>query len=178
MKKGGIKSTWVYPFIHSIARTDLIHLRPQACIVRIMKDRKHMTHIDLVNEAIRQLMSRFSPQPVMIKRRIENLIEVGCYRWSPTSGSIILHRESIWNDVKITSLTIIWSAALLPLKQLSYWYFHRHERRRYPPSYLYKYHCITFVQGLIFRIPPHDIRYWCIVIGCIICMHGRRARLL
>ncbi|KAJ3573649.1 hypothetical protein NP233_g2313 [Leucocoprinus birnbaumii] len=47
-----------------------------ACIVRIMKDRKHMTHIDLVNEAIRQLTSRFNPEPVLIKRRIENLIEV------------------------------------------------------------------------------------------------------
>ncbi|KXN89109.1 Cullin-3 [Leucoagaricus sp. SymC.cos] len=47
----------------------------QACIVRIMKDRKHMAHVDLVNEAIRQLVSRFNPEPVLIKRRIENLIE-------------------------------------------------------------------------------------------------------
>lgn len=46
-----------------------------ACIVRIMKDRKHMTHIDLVNEAIRQLTGRFNPEPILIKRRIENLIE-------------------------------------------------------------------------------------------------------
>ncbi|KAK2463401.1 hypothetical protein APHAL10511_004487 [Amanita phalloides] len=46
-----------------------------ACIVRIMKDRKHMTHNDLVNEATRQLASRFQPDPLSIKKRIENLIE-------------------------------------------------------------------------------------------------------
>ena len=48
----------------------------QACIVRIMKDRKHMSHNDLVNEVTRQLASRFQPNPLMIKKRIEGLIEV------------------------------------------------------------------------------------------------------
>ncbi|ETW83078.1 hypothetical protein HETIRDRAFT_474227 [Heterobasidion irregulare TC 32-1] len=47
----------------------------EACIVRIMKDRKHMTHIDLVNEATRQLATRFQPNPLNIKKRIEGLIE-------------------------------------------------------------------------------------------------------
>ena len=47
--------------------------------MRIMKDRKHMTHTDLVNEVIRQLSSKFIPEPILIKRRIENLIEVGCH---------------------------------------------------------------------------------------------------
>ncbi|EPQ54083.1 Cullin-domain-containing protein [Gloeophyllum trabeum ATCC 11539] len=47
----------------------------EACIVRIMKDRKHMTHIDLVNEVTRQLASRFQPNPLSIKKRIEGLIE-------------------------------------------------------------------------------------------------------
>ncbi|KAK7033117.1 CULLIN-2 domain-containing protein [Favolaschia claudopus] len=47
----------------------------EACIVRIMKDRKHMTHNDLVNEVTRQLATRFQPNPLNIKRRIENLIE-------------------------------------------------------------------------------------------------------
>ncbi|KAI0077913.1 Cullin-domain-containing protein [Panus rudis PR-1116 ss-1] len=47
----------------------------EACIVRIMKDRKHMTHNDLVNEVTRQLTSRFSPNPLDIKKRIEVLIE-------------------------------------------------------------------------------------------------------
>ncbi|KAI0303827.1 Cullin-domain-containing protein [Multifurca ochricompacta] len=46
-----------------------------ASIVRIMKDRKHMTHNDLVNEATRQLASRFLPNPLNIKKRIEALIE-------------------------------------------------------------------------------------------------------
>ncbi len=48
----------------------------QACIVRIMKDRKHMTHNDLINEVTRQLASRFQPNPLNIKKRIEGLIEV------------------------------------------------------------------------------------------------------
>lgn len=55
----------------------LLTLHPlQACIVRIMKDRKTMAHNDLVNEVIRQLASRFQPNPLNIKKRIEGLIEV------------------------------------------------------------------------------------------------------
>ena len=49
----------------------------QACIVRIMKDRKHMTHNDLINEVTRQLIPRFQPNPMDIKKRVEGLIEVG-----------------------------------------------------------------------------------------------------
>ncbi|KAJ7284963.1 Cullin-domain-containing protein [Mycena rebaudengoi] len=47
----------------------------EACIVRIMKDRKHMTHNDLINEVTRQLATRFMPNPLNIKKRIEGLIE-------------------------------------------------------------------------------------------------------
>ncbi|KAG7089606.1 hypothetical protein E1B28_011272 [Marasmius oreades] len=47
----------------------------EACIVRIMKDRKHMTHNDLVNEVTRLLSTRFKPNPMKIKQRIEGLIE-------------------------------------------------------------------------------------------------------
>ncbi|KAJ6619719.1 Cullin-domain-containing protein [Mycena sp. CBHHK59/15] len=47
----------------------------EACIVRIMKDRKHMTHNDLINEVTRQLAARFQPNPLVIKKRIEGLIE-------------------------------------------------------------------------------------------------------
>ncbi|KAH9928310.1 Cullin-domain-containing protein [Fomitopsis serialis] len=47
----------------------------EACIVRIMKNRKHMTHNDLVNEVTRQLSSRFQPNPLSIKKRVEGLIE-------------------------------------------------------------------------------------------------------
>jgi len=47
----------------------------EACIVRIMKDRKHMTHVDLTHEVTRQLSSRFHPVPNDIKKRIENLID-------------------------------------------------------------------------------------------------------
>lgn len=55
---------------------DLLISFSKACIVRIMKNRKHMTHTDLINEVTRQLASRFQPVPLAIKKRIENLIEV------------------------------------------------------------------------------------------------------
>lgn len=35
-----------------------------------------MTHNDLINEVTRQLSSRFLPNPLNIKKRIEVLIEV------------------------------------------------------------------------------------------------------
>ena len=44
--------------------------------MRIMKSRKHMTHNDLVGEVTRLLASRFLPNPLIIKKRIEGLIEV------------------------------------------------------------------------------------------------------
>ncbi|KAG9315306.1 Cullin [Chiua virens] len=47
----------------------------EACIVRVMKDRKHMSHNDLINEVTRQLASRFQPNPQDIKKRIEMLID-------------------------------------------------------------------------------------------------------
>jgi len=46
-----------------------------ACIVRIMKTRRTMEHLALVNETTRQLSARFLPNPVLIKKRIESLIE-------------------------------------------------------------------------------------------------------
>lgn len=50
-------------------------LQTEACIVRIMKDRKHMSHNDLISEVTKQLSSRFHPVPSAIKKRIETLIE-------------------------------------------------------------------------------------------------------
>ncbi|KAI7870495.1 Cullin [Mucor mucedo] len=47
----------------------------EASIVRIMKDRKLMEHNLLIAEVTKQLSSRFMPSPVMIKKRIEALID-------------------------------------------------------------------------------------------------------
>ncbi|KAK0193778.1 Cullin [Armillaria mellea] len=47
----------------------------EACIVRVMKLRKHMTHNELVNEVTPLLAGRFQPNPLDIKKRIEGLIE-------------------------------------------------------------------------------------------------------
>lgn len=78
-----------------------------------MKDRKHMTHIELVNEATRQLASRFLPVPINIKKRIEALIEVGVPGFSVRLITLYdVFRESISSDVKIVNHTTIWQVTL------------------------------------------------------------------
>ncbi|CAO1615339.1 unnamed protein product [Parajaminaea phylloscopi] len=47
----------------------------EACIVRVMKDRKTMGHNELMNEVVRQLAGRFNPSPALVKKRIESLID-------------------------------------------------------------------------------------------------------
>ncbi|KAI8342303.1 Cullin [Chlamydoabsidia padenii] len=47
----------------------------QAAIVRIMKSRQSLTHLQLIQEIIDQANSRFSPSVVMIKKCIEQLLE-------------------------------------------------------------------------------------------------------
>ena len=47
----------------------------EAAIVRIMKARRTLDHHSIVTEVTRQLSSRFMPNPTVIKKRIESLIE-------------------------------------------------------------------------------------------------------
>jgi len=47
----------------------------EAALVRIMKARKKLTHNTLIMEVTEQLKARFMPSPVLIKKRIECLIE-------------------------------------------------------------------------------------------------------
>ncbi|MCJ1479921.1 Cullin-3 [Schaereria dolodes] len=47
----------------------------EAALVRIMKQRKELTHQELITEVIQQLTARFAPDVNMIKKRIESLIE-------------------------------------------------------------------------------------------------------
>ena len=70
MRRGVIRSRYVFCWLDGIL-TDV-----EACIVRIMKDRKQMGHNDLISEVAHQLSSRFSPSMSMIKKRLEGLIDV------------------------------------------------------------------------------------------------------
>ena len=70
-----------------------------------------MSHNDLVNEVTRQLASRFQPDPIMIKKRIEGLIEVWlvnyvCYATQTISSG------NIWNAAKIGNRIITWCVIL------------------------------------------------------------------
>ncbi|SLM36016.1 Winged helix-turn-helix DNA-binding domain [Lasallia pustulata] len=47
----------------------------EAAIVRIMKQRKELSHQKLITEVIQQLTTRFMPDVNMVKKRIESLIE-------------------------------------------------------------------------------------------------------
>jgi cullin 1 len=47
----------------------------QSAIVRIMKSRKKMKHVQLVQEVIQQVKSRFPPKVQDIKKNIEALME-------------------------------------------------------------------------------------------------------
>ena len=50
-------------------------LQIEAAIVRIMKARRVLDHNSIVTEVTRQLSARFLPNPNVIKKRIESLIE-------------------------------------------------------------------------------------------------------
>ena len=47
----------------------------EAAIVRVMKARRKLSHNGLVTEVTEQLKKRFLPSPIVIKKRVENLIE-------------------------------------------------------------------------------------------------------
>uniref|UniRef100_A0A914R076 Cullin family profile domain-containing protein n=1 Tax=Panagrolaimus davidi TaxID=227884 RepID=A0A914R076_9BILA len=47
----------------------------EAAIIRIMKSRQKLIHNELITEVTKLLQSRFLPDPLIIKKRIEALIE-------------------------------------------------------------------------------------------------------
>jgi cullin 3 len=47
----------------------------EATIVKVMKSRRRLSHNDLITEATKILSAKFNPDPSVIKKRIEGLIE-------------------------------------------------------------------------------------------------------
>ncbi|KRZ66892.1 Cullin-3 [Trichinella papuae] len=64
-------------------------LEVEAAIVRIMKSRQRLGHTVLLNEIVNQLKHRFMPSPIMIKKRIECLIERDYLSRDPSDYNIV-----------------------------------------------------------------------------------------
>ena len=75
-----------------------------------MKDRKVLSHNELINEVTRQLTARFQPSPMQIKKRIEALIEVGRLDMSREILLIMSRgpRESTWPEGTTRKRTCTW----------------------------------------------------------------------
>ncbi|VDM80599.1 unnamed protein product, partial [Strongylus vulgaris] len=63
-----------FSFIFSHVEDDRKH-EIEAAIVRVMKSRKVLGHNNLITEVTQQLKHRFLPNPILIKKRIESLME-------------------------------------------------------------------------------------------------------
>jgi hypothetical protein len=81
-----------------------------------MKAHNNMAHNELVIETTRQLASRFLPDPMSIKKRIEALIEVssGAPKFA-RKCSYGVSRGSTLSGVKIVNHTTIWQVIVLSL---------------------------------------------------------------
>ena len=60
---------------HPFLSLNLLTPSSQSAIVRIMKSRKKMKHVHLMQETLVQLAARFQPKPADIKKSIDQLIE-------------------------------------------------------------------------------------------------------
>ncbi|KAF7731434.1 Cullin-3 [Apophysomyces ossiformis] len=106
----------------------------EAAIVRIMKDRRLMEHNLLIAEVTKQLSSRFMPNPIMVKKRIEALIDREYLERSAEDsltlkkfrGSEIVTCQTKWNValvvlVTFTQRTMSKSITALSLKGKKAW---------------------------------------------------------
>ena len=59
-----------------------------ACIVRVMKSRRELSHANLLAECQQQLSARFVPDPKMIKLRVEDLIKREYLERLPENSSV------------------------------------------------------------------------------------------
>jgi cullin 3 len=64
-----------------------------AAIVRIMKARKTLKHQDLVTEVVKQLIARFKPKGLDIKKRIANLIDLDYLERDPDDRQLYHYKQ-------------------------------------------------------------------------------------
>ena len=81
----------------------------EAAIVRIMKSRRVMDHNAIIAEVSKQLGGRFMPNPVVVKKRIESLIEReflerGEFAWAASC----LRSRLVMQIVTTASCTATW----------------------------------------------------------------------
>lgn len=69
-----------------------------------MKNRKTMSHNDLISEVAHQLSTRFNPSMGMIKKRIEGLIDVSDAPLLP--DLLIRVRGNTWSERMTSGLTV------------------------------------------------------------------------
>jgi Cullin protein neddylation domain len=69
-------------------------LQIEAAIVRIMKARRVLDHNSIVTEVTRQLSARFLPNPTVIKKRIESLIEREFLERDTTGDGRVSHNRT------------------------------------------------------------------------------------
>lgn len=68
-----------------------------------------MTHNDLINEVTRQLATRFSPNPLAIKKRIEALLDVGSpFPLNFTNVLTFFSSGNTWTVEKTKNRTFTW----------------------------------------------------------------------
>jgi Cullin protein neddylation domain len=83
-------------------------LQIEAAIVRIMKARRVLDHNSIVTEVTRQLSARFLPNPTVIKKRIESLIEREFLERDTTGdGLVSQNRTSVHHTNSIKSQSFL-----------------------------------------------------------------------
>lgn len=131
-----------------------------------MKDRKTMSHNDLISEVAHQLSSRFQPSMSLIKKRIEGLIDVSSGH-STRPGIIVTdhthpyYSASTLNEQTTLACTDTWrSCCIGPLFQ-----YHMHS----------VYFRVATAMAMAMAMGKEQGRWWFVVMAERVARSGRQA---